>query len=231
MNNLYGYCRISTKKQSIERQERNIKNNYPKAVIVKEAYTGTSINRPQFDKLLNVVKEGDTIIFDSVSRMSREAKEGFKLYKELYNKGINLIFIKEPLINTEVYKSKLNAINIPNIEVATLKPLMEGLEQTLILLAEEQFYLAFDQAQKEVEDLRQRTKEGMETARLNGKQIGLPKGTKLTTKKSIEAKEQIKEYSKEFNGSLKDKDVIKLLGLARNTYYKYKKELKAEIEG
>lgn len=78
-------------------------------------------------------------------------------------------------------------------------------------------------------DLRQRTKESMETARLNGKQIGQVKGTKLTTKKSIEAKEQIQKYSKDFKGTLKDTEVMKLIGLARNTYYKYKRELVNEL--
>lgn len=225
----YGYCRISRKQQSIDRQIRNIKEVYPTATIIQEAYTGTKLDRPKFDKLLNTVKQGDTIVFDSVSRMSRNADEGFKLYKELYSKGINLVFLKEPLINTQVYKSKLEAINIPNVEVETLRPLMEGLEQTLILLAEEQFKMAFAQAEKEVMDLRQRTKEGIQTARINGKQIGTPKGTKLTTKKSIAAKEGIRKYSKDFDGTLKDKEVIKLIGISNNTYYKYKKELLMEV--
>lgn len=224
----YGYCRISRKQQSIDRQIRNIKEVYPTATIIQEAYTGTKLDRPKFDKLLNTVKAGDTIVFDSVSRMSRNAEEGFALYKELYNKGINLVFLKEPLINTQVYKSKLEAINIPNIEVETLKPLMQGLEQTLILLAEEQFKMAFAQAEKEVMDLRQRTREGIQTARINGKQIGTPKGTKLTTKKSIIAKEQIQKYSKDFDGTLKDTEVMKLIGISNNTYYKYKKELLME---
>lgn len=231
MSKLYGYCRISTKHQSIDRQIRNIEKSYPKAIIIQEAYTGTKINRPQFDKLLNVVKEGDTIVFDSVSRMSRNAEEGWAIYEELFNRGVNIKFLKESFINTEMYKNRLENINVPNVEIEALNPLLDGLRQTLILLAKDQFKEAFKQAEKEVQDLHQRTKEGMETARLNGKQIGRIEGTKVTTKKSIEAKEQIKEYAKEFNGSLKDKDVIKLLGLARNTYYKYKKELKAEIEG
>ena len=85
---IYGYCRISTKQQSIERQIRNIKTEYNTAVIVTEAYSGTTLNRPEWNKLYKKIKEGDTIIFDSVSRMSRDADEGFLLYEELYNKGI-----------------------------------------------------------------------------------------------------------------------------------------------
>lgn len=68
----------------------------------------------------------------------------------------------------------------------------------------------------------------METARLNGKQIGQPKGAKLVTKKSVEAKEQIMKYSKDFQGTLDDAECMKLVGVARGTYYKYKRELKAD---
>lgn len=95
-------------------------------------------------------------------------------------------------------------------------------------LAKEQIKLAFQQSEKEVEDLHQRTREGMETARLNGKQIGQKEGAKLTTKKSITAKELILKHSIDFNGTLADADVMTLAGVARNTYYKYKKELKEE---
>ena len=53
---------------------------------------------------------------------------------------------------------------------------------------------------------------------------------KLITKKSIESKEQIKKYSKDFDGTLKDVEVMKLIGVARNSYYKYKKELVEELQ-
>lgn len=224
MNKIYGYCRISRKQQSIDRQIRNIKELYPSAIIVEEAFTGTKIEgRKEFNKLLSKVKKGDTIVFDSVSRMSRNAEEGFTLYEELYNKGIELIFIKEQHINTTTYKQALtNNIQMTGTAVDSI---LKGINEYLMALAKEQIRLAFIQAEKEVKDLQQRTKEGIETARLKGKQIGLEKGTKLTTKKSIAAKEQIQKYSKDFNGSLKDTEVMKLIGISRNSYYKYKKEL------
>ena len=78
--NIYGYCRISTAKQSTDRQIRNIKAEYPTAHIVQEAYTGTSIFRPEWLKLYRILKSGDMVVFDSVSRMSRNAEEGFALY-------------------------------------------------------------------------------------------------------------------------------------------------------
>lgn len=227
-NKVYGYCRISTNKQSIERQHRNILGVYPSAIIVDEVFTGTKIlGRKEFKKLLSKVKTGDTIIFDSVSRMSRDAEEGYKLYEELYNKRIELVFLKEPHINTATYKKALTN-NIP-MTGTNVDFILEGVNKYLLSLAKEQIRLAFEQAEKEVKDLQQRTKEGIETARLEGKQIGQKKGTKLVTKKSIQAKEQIQKYSKDFNGTLKDVEVMKLIGLARNTYYKYKKELVKEL--
>ena len=224
----YGYCRISTKEQSIDRQERNIKKVYPNAIIFKEAYSGRKIDRPVFTKLIKMIKKGDIIIFDEVSRMGRDAEEGFKLYEELYNKGINLVFLKEPHINTETYKKAL--LNNINLTGTNVDYILEGINKYLMSLAKEQIKIAFEQAQREVDYLRQRTREGLETARLNGKQIGGIKGKKLTTKKSIQAKQEIVKYSKDFKGNLKDIEVIKLIGISRNSYYKYKKEIFETVE-
>ena len=220
----YGYCRISTPKQNISRQIRNIKDTYPDSIIIQEVYTGTKFQgRKELDKLLRILKPNDTVIFDEVSRMSRNAEEGFTLYKSLYDRNINLVFLKEPHINTDTYK-KVMQIDLLNDKVDFI---LEGVNKYLLALAEEQIRLAFEQSEKEVTDLHKRTVEGIVTARLNGKQIGRKKGVKIETKKSVEKKEQIIKYSKDFNGTLNDSDVIKLIGIAHNTYYKYKKEIKA----
>lgn len=221
---VYGYARISTNKQSIERQVRNIERECPGAVILREVYTGTKIDRKEWNRLFKTVTSGDTIIFDSVGRMSRNADEGFEVYQALYNRGVSLVFIKEPQINTDTYRNALqNSIPMTGTAVNCI---LAGVNQYLMVLAKEQIRLAFEQAEKEVEDLHQRTREGIETARLNGKQIGQRLGAKLTTKKSVAAKEIIAKHSKDFGGSLSDLEVMRLTGLARNTYYKYKRELR-----
>lgn len=224
MGKEYGYCRISTGKQNIERQVRNIRELYPDAIIVKEVYTGTKFQgRKELDKILDNVKAGDKIIFDSVSRMSRDAEEGFRLYEKLYNKEVSLVFLKEPHINTDTYRNAVsNKINLTGDKVDLI---LEGVNQYLMELAREQIKIAFLQAEKEVSDLHQRTKEGIETARLNGKQIGQPVGATWNTKKSVKAKEQIKKYSKDFEGVLNDKECMKLIGISRGSYYKYKREM------
>ena len=104
---IYGYCRISRATMNIERQIRNIKAEYPEAVIIQEVFTRTRLDRKEWPKLVKAVKAGDTIVFDSVSRMSGNEEEGFKAYEELYNRGVKLVFLKEPHINTEVYKQAL----------------------------------------------------------------------------------------------------------------------------
>ena len=231
----YGYCRISTPQQSIDRQERNIKAKYPKAHISREAFTGTKVDgRKELDKILKAVKAGDVIVFDSVSRMSRNATEGIALYEELYNKGIELVFLKEPHINTATYREALQKqidVTVNTGDTATdtfINTIIEALKHFQMDLAKKQIELAFAQAEKEVQDLHQRTAEGIQTARLNGKQIGQRQGAKLNVKKKAPAMEQIKKYSKDFDGTLKDTEVMQLVGLARNTYYKYKNELKVE---
>ena len=228
----YGYARISTKQQSIDRQTRNIKSAYPDAHVEEEAYTGTKIDRPVFDKLLRQIdkdlEKGKpvTLVFDSVSRMSRNAEDGYKLYQKLYGKGVNLVFLKEPHINTATYdKAKQNSIPTTGTK---FDKVIEAINDYIADLAKEQIELAFAQAQKEVDDLHERTREGIQTARLNGKQIGGKTGAKLNIKKAAPAKAIIKQHSKDFGGTLNDAECMKLAGLARNTYYKYKRELKVK---
>lgn len=206
---------------------------YPDAVIFEEAYTGTRVEgRKEWERLYNLAMNGKVqkIVFDSVSRMSRNAEEGFTLYQTLYAAGVDLEFIKEPHINTAVYHDALTK-QIETVKTGNsatdelMTAITDGINRYMMRLAEQQIRIAFDQAEKEVADLHQRTKEGIETARLAGKQIGQEKGRKLTVKKAAPAKEMIKKHCKAFGGTLSDKECIKLIGIAPNTFYKYKREI------
>lgn len=233
---IYGYCRVSTTRQKIERQIKNIKKAYPEIDekdIYLEEWTGTTLERPIWKKLEKKLKEGDCVVFDSVSRMSRNASEGFELYKNLFEKGISIVFLKEPTINTDCYKEALKGkgidANASSDEFS--KMVLTDVKKWLLYLAEIQFKTAFEQAEKEVEDLRQRTREGFtaESRRKMSERSKANQGRKLTTKKSLELKPQIKKLAKAFDGNCMDKEVIKFLGLDAHTYYKYKKELKEEL--
>ena len=231
MDLIYGFCRVSTKRQNIERQVRNILEKYPNAYIVKEYYTGTKLEgRKEWIKLYNLVKKeaekGKTvmIVFDSVSRMSRNADEGFKVYQELFELGVTLEFLKEPHINTDTYRKALTVdikMTGTNADI-----LLKAVKEYLMELAKEQIKIAFNQAEKEVQDLHVRTSEGIKTAKLNGKQIGRIKGKTYTSQKEKISKEIILKNSRDFNGTNTDEEVIKICGISKNSYYKYKRELK-----
>ena len=232
---VYGYARISTKKQSLQRQINNIEAYNENAIIYEEEFTGRKVEgRKEFQKLLKKVKANDTIVFDSVSRMSRNTDEGIKLYMDLFDKGVNLIFLNEMHINTDTYKNAVgNAIQLTNTDVDDI---LIGVNKYMKKLATNQIRIAFEQSQKEVDDLSIRTSKGIEAKRKEAEKnnkkfkIGREAGAKVTTKKSIEAKKEIQRLSKDFNGSNKDKEVIEILKINRNTYYKYKKELVEELQ-
>ena len=228
MQRIYGYCRISTKQQNLERQERNILAAFPNARIIKETYTGTKIGRKGLDKILKEAQSGDIIVFDSVSRMSRNAAEGVELYMQLLDKGIELVFLKEPHINTQTYKQALsNSVGLVGNEIADIY--IEATNKVLRLLATRQIELAFAQSQKEVDDLRQQTSEGIETARRSGKRIGTPKGSVLNVKKKAPAKAFIRKHSRRFDGELNDTQCAAAAKISRMTFYKYAEELREEL--
>ena len=218
MSKIYGYCRISSFKQNIERQERNILREYPDAIIVREVFTGRNIpQRKELVKLLRIVKPGDVIVFDAVSRMSRDAEEGFALYEELYGRGIELVFLKEHHIDTATYRQELQKqLEVPvssGDEAADelMQGIIASLNRYIMNLAQRQIQLAFQQSQKEVDDLRQRTREGIETARRNGKQIGQKMGRRLHVKKKAPIQKLILEYSRTFGGPFRDDQVINII--------------------
>ena len=244
MSKAYGYCRISTHKQNIERQVRNIIKFFPDAMIIQEIFTGSKFQgRKELDKLVKSVKYGDTIIFDSVSRMIRNADDGFKLYQKLYN--IKRASHQHVNLQKNASREKI-ALNLNSGDEATnalVKSILDALNDYILTLARRQIQLAFEQSQKEVEDLHQRTREGIETTRRSVKQIGQKFGKKLNIKKKFPIQQLILKYSKHFRGTNSDREVIAIINMTAdpneksrklhvslNTYYEYKSELKFNNE-
>lgn len=238
----YGYARISTAHQKIARQIENIKKAYPDAVIIEEVFTGTKIvGRSQWNALYKRIKaeiaagEEITLIFDEVSRLSRgDAEEGVRLYEDLFTLGVHLVFLKEPHINSDTYRQTMaNQLKIDPVADKDTNDLIQSITFSLNLymlaLARKQIFLAFKTANDEVEYLHKRTAEGLAQAKIKGHRVGMEQGRKLTTKKSLEAKKVIREKSKTFGGQINDQDLIKILGINKNTFYKYKKELQEDL--
>lgn len=260
MSKVYGYCRISRKTQSLERQFTNILREYPDADIRQEAFTGAKLlGRKELDKLLRVVLPGDTIVFDSVSRMSRNAEEGIELYMKLYEEGVNLVFLHDHYADTDSYKKALESavgmsagmIQGDNAESTLVNDIMTAIVKFMKVKASDDIRKGFEQAEAELKDNHYRTSEGIrekkaynekvrkgeikgeliQIGRAKGKTPELKKdGTESKTFQKAQAiKGEIKKKAQDFGGAYLDTDLIKVLGISRATYYKYKKELTEEL--
>lgn len=233
---IIGYARISTPKQTLRRQIENLKKAYPEIVVVSEVYTGSTDNRPKWNKLLRQCRAGivGKLVFDEVSRFSRNAEEAIVEYKELYELGIELEFLKEPHINSRIYRDASER----RIEIATdqmdnetaqlINTVIGGLNNYLLSVAEKQIYLAFERAQKERELLSQRTSEGLKQAKLMGSKVGRQPGQKLVTKKSKRAKRIIRKHYKLFGGELTATQCFTLAQITKSTFYRYIDEMRKE---
>lgn len=112
-------------------------------------------------------------MFDEVSRMSRNAKEGFEDYKTLYDMGVNLVFLKERHIDTDNFRQALQSkVSMTGTDVDII---LSAVNEYMMKLAERQIEIAFQTAQAEVDYLHQRTSEGVRKAQAAGKQISLKK--------------------------------------------------------
>lgn len=94
-----GYARVSTQEQNLDRQLDNLKAAGCEK-IYQEKMTGTKTHRPELDKMLDAVREGDTLVIDSFSRLSRSTKDLLDTVERLTALGVNIISLKEQLDTT-----------------------------------------------------------------------------------------------------------------------------------
>ena len=236
---IIGIARISRSKQKTDRQVYNIQKKYPHAKIIKIIYSGAKVigGQKDFDRTIKNLKEGDLLVFDSVTRMSRNSEKGVALYEELFKKDVDIEFLKDSEINTSVYRQALKKRIEIKIETGAdhtdkfLNSIIDACNELIIDLAKDQVKKKFDQAQEELENIQKNTKDGMVIAKRDGKQIGRTGGIKIETKKAKVAKEIMLKHCRAFGGSLTDKDVMAIIEKAvgkihRETYYIYKKQLR-----
>ena len=94
---IYGYARVSTKGQakdgnSLEAQERALKEAGANEIYI-DAFTGTKTDRPEFDKLMERIEEGDTLIVTKLDRFARSMMQGSVLVSDLIEKGIKVYIL------------------------------------------------------------------------------------------------------------------------------------------
>ena len=160
--------------------------------------------------VIDTFNEGDFLICNSVDELSSETFAAadtdviIKEYMSIQARGVELVFDKSTQCNSVFIKTLIDKDQD-----------FESILRKCVLNYDGQKDIAMKYSRKHVV-----------TANNNGKKVGIKKGTKLITKKSLDMKKQIERLSRDFNGHMDDDDVITELGIARNTYYKYKRELK-----
>lgn len=91
---VYGYCRVSTKGQALanglEAQAQEILERYSNAIIINETYTGTTLDRPRLNAILNELTVGDTLVVAKLDRLARNTSEGIELIRDLFSKGVSV---------------------------------------------------------------------------------------------------------------------------------------------
>jgi DNA invertase Pin-like site-specific DNA recombinase len=146
---IYGYCRCSTNetKQDIHRQVRELKAlGAVDTTIYKEYVSGASDKKIELNKLLNVIKEGDTLCVTEISRLTRSMKQLCSLIETIQSKKIKLI-VKDSI-----------TIDCRN---ATIDPMTKAFLQMSGV---------FNELEKDM--IRARVKSGVANAKAKGKQIG-----------------------------------------------------------
>lgn len=219
--NYFKYMRISTKeergKQKYNRQEKAIdtyarENGIEFVAEFKEDESGKDFdNRKEWQRLEKLLQSGDTVIFKDISRFTREAENGYAKYMELLEKGINLVFLDNPTVNTDYIKELLNVAEQQNL-IAKI-----SLENTIKLL----LYVELDRAEQERLILINRIKAGITAS---GKKQGRKEGVPIKLSETL--KEDIREYLKDRN--ITKAEVMKKHNISRNTLIKYIDLVKAE---
>lgn len=203
----FGYVRVSSKDQNEERQIQNMKDlGIEERDIFIDKESGKNMERENYQMLKRLVRTGDTIVFDSLTRLGRNMNDTLEEFRYYEKHKVNLQFIKEPYINVNYTGESTNDVIQSAIQKATLTILS-----------------AF--AEKERIDIKQRQAEGIALARKQGKRLGRP---------PVEITEEFTDAYKEWrSGSITAVGAMKKYDIKRSSFYKlakqYEEGLKKEI--
>ncbi|PTY89738.1 recombinase family protein, partial [Heyndrickxia sporothermodurans] len=187
----FAYIRVSDKDQNEDRQVETMKREgIDDRDVFIEKMSGKNFERPKYQLLKQLVREGDEIVFDSITRMGRTMNETLKEYEWFVENGIQLKFIKEPMINTSMEQDDIIKIAIQKVILTVLA--------------------AF--AEKERIDSKIRQAEGIEAAKAKGKHLGRPKA-KITP----EFKEA---YTKWIRKEITAVEAMKISNMSKTTFYR-----------
>lgn len=198
---VYGYIRVSTKEQNEARQEQQLKEKGCDLVLMDKA-TGKDFNRPNYNLLKQVVREGDKVVFTELDRLGRNYDEIKKEIQEFDNKGVEVDFLDFPIPTT----------SDPLIN----KMLRDQIINTLAYVA-----------QKELEKNKARRTQGINAMPIDektGKRKSSKTGNVVGRPKTEITPQFIEIYNRWKNKELTAVKSMEILGLKRNTFYRLVKE-------
>ncbi|EOP54792.1 MULTISPECIES: recombinase family protein [Bacillus cereus group] len=200
----FGYVRVSSKDQNEERQIQNVKNlGIEERDIFIDKESGKNMERENYKMLKRLVRTGDTIVFDSLTRLGRNMNDTLEEFRYYEKHKVNLQFIKEPYINVNYTGESTNDVIQSAIQKATLTILS-----------------AF--AEKERIDIKQRQAEGIALARKQGRRLGRP---------PVEITEEFTDAYKEWkSGSITAVGAMKKYGIKRSSFYKLAKQYEERMK-
>jgi len=200
----FGYVRVSSKDQNEERQIQNMKNlGIEERDVFIDKESGKNMERENYQMLKRLVRTGDTIVFDSLTRLGRNMNDTLEEFRYYEKHKVNLQFIKEPYINVNYTGESTNDVIQSAIQKATLTILS-----------------AF--AEKERIDIKQRQAEGIALARKQGRRLGRP---------PVEITEEFTDAYKEWkSGSITAVGAMKKYGIKRSSFYKLAKQYKERMK-
>ncbi|MGL5902690.1 MAG: hypothetical protein ACRCZO_08370, partial [Cetobacterium sp.] len=207
---IFGYCKATTIYQNLSSQEKKILSVFPEAKIIKEKYNSKKNNLFNFNIIKKKINTGDSIVFESILKLGETTSDILENYKFFLKQNINLLFLKEPHLDSNLLFEKFDIENSYPYS-----------------LLEKQIDIVLKKYYDTKSLIKLNTKKKL--SEIDNKSLGRKKFVKVETKKSKDSKLVIKNLSKNFNGVFTDVEILKILKINRNTFYKYKKELLEEI--
>lgn len=201
---LYGYARVSTRHQNLDRQLKALKDFgvEPRAIQV-DKYTGTTLHREGIEFLRKVLTKGDTLVVKEIDRLGRNKEETMNLILELVEKDVDIVVLDSAVF--QMYIENLKKDN-KSFTDKLIQAQLRGVIEIMLLLAEE-----------ERNKIIKRTSEGRARA--------LDKGVKFGVEQKIQG-EQLEELKKDielFNQrQMKQVDILKKYNITKPTFKKYK---------
>ncbi|HDW3058354.1 TPA: recombinase family protein [Bacillus cereus] len=194
----FGYVRVSSKDQNEDRQIENMKSlGIEERDIFVDKQSGKNMKRENYQMLKRLARTGDTILFDSLTRLGRSMNDVLEEFRYFETQRINLQFIKEPFINVNYSGENTNDVIQQAVQKATLTILS-----------------AF--AEKERNDIKQRQAEGIALAKKQGKHLGRP---------PVQITDQFIEAYREWqSGKITAVGAMKKYHIKRSSFYKLVKK-------